>query len=352
MLSRLGVLFPTTLLLVGLSFVQVPSLQADEPQAELAKGVELTQLKKIWSQGRHNAFTDLVRFHDKWFCAFREGEKHVSADGSLRILVSSDGEKWESAALVSMPGLDLRDAKICVTPDDQLMLCGAAVTQPPHEKSHQTYVWFSKDGASWTQPHAIGDKNYWIWRIVWSDGAAYAVGYQTGVGSRAERTKRGNIRLYKSEDGETFETLVKDLGVRSAPNESSLLFLEDGTALCVVRRDGEPDATAVLGASKAPYTHWDWKSLGVRVGGPQILQLPDGQLVVSGRRYLGKAKTALWRLDPAKSSLQELAVLPSGGDTSYPGLVFHDGQLWVSYYSSHEGKTSIYLAQLILSPSN
>ena len=40
--------------------------------------------------------------------------------------------------------------------------------------------------------------------------------------------------------------------------------------------------------------------------------------------------------------------LPSGGDTSYAGLVWHDGLLWVSYYSSHEGKTSIYLAKVRL----
>ena len=38
----------------------------------------------------------------------------------------------------------------------------------------------------------------------------------------------------------------------------------------------------------------------------------------------------------------------SGGDTSYPGLVWHDGLLWMSYYSSHEGKTSIYLARIRL----
>ncbi|OQB35591.1 MAG: hypothetical protein BWY09_02248 [Candidatus Hydrogenedentes bacterium ADurb.Bin179] len=40
--------------------------------------------------------------------------------------------------------------------------------------------------------------------------------------------------------------------------------------------------------------------------------------------------------------------LPSGGDTSYPGLVWYDGLLWVSYYASHEGKTSIYLAKVKL----
>ena len=30
------------------------------------------------------------------------------------------------------------------------------------------------------------------------------------------------------------------------------------------------------------------------------------------------------------------------------GLVWHAGLLWVSYYSSHEGKTSIYLAKVRL----
>jgi len=27
-------------------------------------------------------------------------------------------------------------------------------------------------------------------------------------------------------------------------------------------------------------------------------------------------------------------------------MVWHDGLLWVSYYSTHEGKTSIYLARI------
>ncbi|MBT5884330.1 MAG: exo-alpha-sialidase, partial [Planctomycetaceae bacterium] len=30
----------------------------------------------------------------------------------------------------------------------------------------------------------------------------------------------------------------------------------------------------------------------------------------------------------------------------YPGLVMHNGLLWISYYSSHEQKTSIYLAKV------
>jgi hypothetical protein len=31
-------------------------------------------------------------------------------------------------------------------------------------------------------------------------------------------------------------------------------------------------------------------------------------------------------------------------------MVWHDGLLWISYYSSHEGKANIYLAKVRLAP--
>ena len=42
--------------------------------------------------------------------------------------------------------------------------------------------------------------------------------------------------------------------------------------------------------------------------------------------------------------------MPSGGDTSYPGMVEHDGQIWMSYYATHEGKSAIYFAKLTVPP--
>ena len=48
----------------------------------------------------------------------------------------------------------------------------------------------------------------------------------------------------------------------------------------------------------------------------------------------------------AEKMMTPLLRLPSGGDTSYPGMVWHENTLWVSYYASHEGKAAIYLATL------
>ncbi|HIM55864.1 MAG TPA: hypothetical protein EYM39_04085 [Candidatus Latescibacteria bacterium] len=53
------------------------------------------------------------------------------------------------------------------------------------------------------------------------------------------------------------------------------------------------------------------------------------------------------RRPPAQADVAEL---PSGGDNSYPGFIALDGTRGLlSYYSSHEGSASIYLAELRLS---
>ena len=82
------------------------------------------------------------------------------------------------------------------------------------------------------------------------------------------------------------------------------------------------------------------------MGGPNFIRWSDGALWASarGRHPDGGAATVLARMTP--TSYEPVLWLPSGGDCSYPGMVEHEGLLWMSYYSSHEGKTSIYLAQI------
>ncbi|HUU91043.1 MAG TPA: sialidase family protein [Phycisphaerae bacterium] len=310
--------------------------------AEEGGKAELVEVRKIWDRAPHNAFTDLVRFKDRWFCVFREGGGHVSHDGTIRVIASDDGAAWTSAALVETPDAkvpDLRDPKICVTPDGRLMLTAGAANRKGGETRHQTYAWFSSDGADWGRAVAVGEPNLWLWRVTWHKGAAYGVGY----GRSGERI----ARLYRSTDGRTFTPLVPRLFDQGYPNETSLVFLPDETCYALLRRDGAP-FTAQLGMARPPYTGWTWKDLGVRVGGPFLLRLPDGRFVAATRRYDGGARTSLQWLDPEKGTLTEFLRLPSGGDTSYPGLVHHGGLLWVSYYASHEGKTAIYLAKVRL----
>ena len=77
-----------------------------------------------------------------------------------------------------------------------------------------------------------------------------------------------------------------------------------------------------------------------------MVQLPDGRLMAAVRLYDNKVRTSLCWIDVKTGQLTEALALPSGGDCSYAGMVWHDDMLWVSYYSSHEEKTSIYLAKV------
>ena len=304
-----------------------------------ANAAEIVELRKIWDGAAHNAFTDLVRFKEQWFCVFREGKGHVAPDGAIRILISLDGTNWTSAAQLTSSNADLRDPKITITPKNELMLTAAGALHRPSKHNHQTYVWFSAQGTNWSAPTAIGDPDMWLWRVTWHCGAAYSVGYDT----KGERF----VRLYSSTDGLTFKPLVPKLFDEGYPNESSIIFQPDDTALCLLRRDGE-QANGKLGIAQPPYTNWDWKDVGMKIGGPHMVRLPDGRIAACVRLYDGGARTSLGWLDTKTGKLTEFQRLPSGGDSSYAGLVWHDPLLWVSYYSSHEGKTSIYLAKVKL----
>ena len=55
--------------------------------------------------------------------------------------------------------------------------------------------------------------------------------------------------------------------------------------------------------------------------GPKLLVLNDGRLVATGRNM------GLWFVDPESAQLTQFA--PPIGN-SYPGLVEHDGKLWIT----------------------
>ena len=57
--------------------------------------VEVIEVKKIWDKAPHNAFTDLIRWNDRFCCVFREGRGHACTDGKTRVLKSNNAETWK-----------------------------------------------------------------------------------------------------------------------------------------------------------------------------------------------------------------------------------------------------------------
>ncbi|QYJ73922.1 exo-alpha-sialidase [Shewanella sp. FJAT-52076] len=316
--------------------------------------MKLLSVTKIWDRGEHNAFTDLIRFDGRLYCAFREGSAHVSPDGALRVLVSADeGASWHEAALIRLEEGDLRDARLLVW-QGQLYLFGArAIAGEPL----QSLMWRSPDGCHWQAAEHCADTGYWLWRVIADDSeqtapnesALYGVAYRPGPD--------GYVRLYRAAPkgtlkGADFTSLVVCLNRDGYVNETGL-EISDGTFTCLLRRDPVWDdrKNGLLGKASTPFTDWQWLELDCRIGGPVAFRW-RGRLLAIVRLYDEKIRTSLVEICETTGHVAEHLSLPSGGDTSYAGVVMqhaeHSDELKVSYYSSHEGKTAIYFAAIRL----
>jgi hypothetical protein len=272
-------------------------------------------------------------------------------------LKSKDGLKWESAALLEINNLDLRDPKLSITPDNKLMitLAGAVFQNGVPTVMVPMSSFSDKNGTNFSEPvkcvldAVIKPTQDWIWRVTWHKGVGYGVNYQLKENAKDRTTLGKNawvLYLMKTTDGINFQN-VKKLEVEDLPNESTIRFDQEGKMYILIRREAG-DRMGVMASSAAPYTDWSYTPLPYRLGGPNFIFLEKDKLIMGTRLYGEGATTVVYTTD-LKGNVQKTLTLPSSGDTSYPGLVVFDDKLWVSYYSSHEGKTNIYMAVIPIS---
>ena len=309
--------------------------------------MRLVSVNKLWERAKHNAFTDLCEFNQQVFCCFREAHNHVSADGKIRILRLNKHGGVSGQYQLMLTNIDLRDPKLSVSADGQLLLIAYARHTDLQNRTldAQPICWLSPDGHSWSSHRFFGDHHWWLWRLRWHQQKAYGFAY-----NRAQQA----LHFYSGHPRRTFhqhKAQVLSLAKHGLgyPNESDLLFTQDEKCYAIVRRDADT-FSAQLGVARPPYKQWQWHDLGEHIGAPCMLKMNDKQVLVGGRLFQrGSPKTALWQVDLTSKTLKLLHILPSAGDTSYPGLVHTNGQIWLSYYSSHAGKSKIYLAKFTFS---
>ena len=233
---------------------------------------------KIWDGDPHSAFTDLAWHQGRFYCVFRAASKHVSPDGKIRILTSPDGLAWTPAALLEMDGADLRDPKIMLAPRGGLLISAAAAYPPGGSVRHQTFLWTSDDGKSWQKPRAVGEPNYWLWKVAFHEAGLWSVGYATAGQQPA-------IKLFRD-----FQPVDGFEAPPDFPNETALATTPDGTLHLLIRREGGSKTAMLMSRSKAGV--WTTRDLGVHIGGPALLALEDGKLIGGGRLYEPVQRTA------------------------------------------------------------
>lgn len=324
--------------------------------------VEVGAVRRVFHNGEHNAFTDLCRFRGALYLTFRScPDGHmVHPTASILVLRSADdGRSWEPVHRFRVPLRDTRDPHFLAFRGRLFVYTGtwySGETTLPRDQydlnKHLGYGVWTTDGRTWSNPEPLeGTFGHYVWRAAVSRGKAYLCGRRKPgfeVSARGEGERVESLML-ESDDGLTWRKA--SVFQERAGDETAFLFERDGDAVAVARRGGGGDAWLLR--SRPPYASWERKSLGQPIGGP-LLARWGARYLVGGRKYTPQGpRAALWWL--AGDALVEIAELPSGGDTSYPGFVpLSDRRALVSYYSSHErderGRpiTAIYLAELRL----
>ena len=313
----------------------------------------MLKIWKVYGDGRHNAFTSLVRWRGCLYLAFRSGTRHVRPgypDGQIRILCSKDeGCSWDQVALLGSSELDMRDPKLLAMVDRLLLM---SLGYRDFER-RDAFVSYTEDGHSFAPfQRAVAEDNMVIWWPLQHASEFYAGGYRYHGNKKDIRSV-----FYRSDDGLRWRCVSVVHDVPWA-NESALVMEADGSATMLVRNDGQrlnppaSDGHPVIAKAQPPYTHWKTQRLDRIVQGFAVYRLADGYLV-AGRIYENEAThTAVFFCDGHR--LTRLCTLPSGGDTGYPGIVGEECRVWMSYYSSHDESptpeiphpASIYLAEL------
>ena len=354
----------------------------------------IKNIKKIYSDGRHNAFTDIETWKGHYYVAFRNGNGHASpgpieAQGKITVIRSADLVKWEVCARISTDGDDRDPALLHLgnklgvyfateypeDPNQTIHYQGGLGTKPNVIQSHMA---FTSDGTSWSQPESVHEFNYVFWQVERFGDDCYATSW-----GYAEN--EGTLKIVHSPDGHNWKN-VAAIQPGDFPNETGL-WITDDQKMHLVSRERTREMS-YLSESEPPYRDWQFKELNYTVHCPVFRPVGDelwlagktitaqfpssveippepspGKIASLTRQDARLAKTpqdwhtAIWRL--VGDHLEPILVLPSRGDCGYPGLVVERNRVLMSYYSQHdvdegprpkpnETANEIYLAEIVL----
>ncbi len=310
----------------------------------------------VHADGGHNAFTDLIYWKDAYYICFRKGEHHLSMDGVIRVMRSDDMKTWEPCGQIRTHGDD-RDPHFAATKDRLFVYFGVWDLQfgrgarLPDRGSVRSHAAYSTDGKTWSDVHGLFEPGWWLWRVRHHKGTFYSLAYT----AKRPRPAMRETLLLRSDDGLEWERVSLVTNERMC-GEADLRFNDDGS-MWIVSRTGDEAGDAARFDSDPSLMQWTRRDMGTLIHAPAIANWKHRFFIAGRGRTDGEYNTQLWEIKDA--SVTPLLTVPSGGDTSYPGLLPDkdadpDGPpaFYLTWYSQHEDNdkyiSNIFAARITL----
>lgn len=306
--------------------------------------VKPKEVRKIYGDGKHNAFTAFRKWQGAYWIAFRHADSHAYGEADLIVLRSADLHDWKEAARINVLPDD-RDPQFLAT-EKRLFLYDPAL----RGSELTTFVLYTEDGKSWSKPEPGYEPRYILWKPIEHAGRYWSAAHKKDDSQSGGKSR--DVHLITSADGLKWE---KVSSIRSGNWESeTTLYFRDNRAIAFLRsKYGSPPAQIL--EADAPYTEWKPRPAPINHFSGHSCHTFQGvtYLLTRTMDYTKRQSGQAIYIFEQDGSLTLYCVLPAGGDCAYAEAVEHGADMIVSYYSGHETdkpteKTNIYLATVPL----
>ena len=286
----------------------------------------------LYNDGKYNAFTDLCIYRNKYYLCFRNSGAHHPVKkedyGKIFIYESKDGDIWNKIYEVEDSTSDLRDPKLVVDKYNRLILyCGYSKlidNELIFQGTKAGVIDFEKKQITLQEIY----KDLWLWRIAWNDEEAYSFAY-----------RNGKVHLLKSTDGFSW---FKSGNVEVEGCNESAIYFSDNKCYAIMRTVFHK---TLIGCANYPYQDWVFDTIPMEIHSPAILYLNSAHVYCTGRVVDNAEKyTGLFKV--TNSTADSVWYSSANADQGYPGVVYKDEQVILSYYKAGD----IFLKKFIAKP--
>ncbi len=255
----------------------------------------------IYSDGRHNAFTSMAHWRNKFYVVFRNGSNHRSNDGRIFLICSEDLKKWSAPITVIDSPYDDRDPTVFVH-NDRLFVASLSIDREWQDFKNPfvgvlqaqrrlfTLITSTDNGKDFTEPVQALPNHFGIWWVANKENNLFASVQKRLPSEGNERICRAE--LWKSIDGVHWE-FVSIISDENEATEVALSVLPDERILAFVRHDAKENHFPEIKVAEPPYVSWNtiikfdfWHN------GPCLGKVND-KIVTVSRAFFEDSKTPL-----------------------------------------------------------
>ncbi len=305
---------------------------------------------------------DLVKFHDKFYLAFRTAPTHfASKKATMYVVSSTDLESWTFETEIKL-GCDVREPRFAIYHDTLNLYFFRGGTRTFRFEPKEIFVLRKSEKSTWTEKQSVNLDGFVPWRVRERKDTLYLSAY---YGKNLYNSKhKSNLRLFWSTDALALKPISEEpqIDILSA-EEGEFIFDKEGNMFSTVRLEGT--GSLVCKADKNSLHNWEKKRSKTKYDSALLFDHNQDIYLVSRRNIDGeidkvknrrnekqgrinnlirysitKKVTALFKLNKTDLTLSHITDFPSTGDCSYAGIskVNDDNYVLMNYSNNINGR--------------